>query len=130
MIAPGIPKNFNTENELFAKHCQQIKDGTLILPEESPQSPNIKKDQVVDMKFECVTDLATSWKYFNNRVQTLEMFNEMFGKEGKAVLKDSMTNAWTFEKANKSYNYFKNEVLVENKQMDKDIHVCGADGAL
>tara|TARA_B110001450_G_C17251277_1_gene331640 strand:+ start:256 stop:459 length:204 start_codon:yes stop_codon:yes gene_type:complete len=67
------------------------------------------------MKFECVTDLATSWKYLTNRVQTLEMFNEMFGKEGKAVLKDSMTNAWTFEKSDKSYNYFKNEVLVENK---------------
>jgi hypothetical protein len=47
----------------------------------------------------------------------LEMFNG--AEDGKGVVIDSMTNAWTFEKTDangaKSYNYFKNEVLVENK---------------
>jgi hypothetical protein len=83
---------------------------------EEPRSPKIMKDLVIDMNFECVTDLETSWKYFTHRVQTLEMFNG--AEDGKGVVKDSMINAWTFEKTDteglKSHNYFKNEVLVEN----------------
>ena len=117
VIADGIAKNVKTENDLMSKHCQQIKDGTMTLPEDVARIPKIKKDMVVDMNFECVTDLATSWKYFTNRVQTLEMFNG--AEDGKGVVKDSMSNAWTFEKTDaegaKSHNKFKNEVLVENK---------------
>ena len=52
------------------------------------------------------------------------MFNG--AEDGKGIVKDDFKNAWTFEKTDddgqKSHNYFKNEVLVENKQMDKDIH--------
>ena len=85
MICAGISKNVDTENGVGAKFCQQIKDGTLILPEDAPQSPKIKKDLIVDRNFECVTDLATTWKYFTNRVQALEMFDAAGG-----VVKDSM----------------------------------------
>ena len=51
------------------------------------------------------------------------MFNG--AEDGKGIVKDETPNSWTFEKTDengaKSHNYFKNEVLVESKQMDKDI---------
>ena len=83
----------------------------------------IKKDLIVDMNFEVVTDLVTTWKYNINRKQMMEMFNGC--EDGKAIVKDEAANSWTFEKTDekgaKSHNYFMNEVLVENKQFDKDI---------
>ena len=80
----------------------------------------IKKDLIVDMNFEVVTDLVTTWKYNINRKQMMEMFNGC--EDGKAIVKDETANSWTFEKTDengaKSHNFFMNEVLVENKQMD------------
>ena len=76
------------------------------------------------MNFVVVTDLETTWKYNINRQQMLEMFDG--AEDGKGIVKDSNINSWTFEKTaadgSKSHNYFKNEVLVENKRMDKDYH--------
>ena len=92
--------------------------------------PMIKKDLIVDMNFEVVTDLETTWKYNINRKQMLEMFNG--AEDGKGIVKDETANSWTFEKTDdkglKSHNYFKNEVLVTNKQMDKDIHFYDENG--
>ena len=85
--------------------------------------PMIQKDLIVDMSFEVVTDLETTWKYNINRKQMLEMFNGC--EDGKAIVKDENANSWTFEKTDengaKSHNYFMNEVCIENKQFDKDI---------
>jgi len=127
-IAGFLPKGVVHENEIVQKYCQMIKDGEFNLPEDVPQSPTIMKDLVVDMNFEVVTDLATTWKYNINRKQMLEMFNG--AEDGKGVVKDSNSNSWTFEKTaadgSKSHIYFKNEVLVENKQMEKDLHFYDA----
>ena len=83
----------------------------------------IQKDLIVDMSFEVVTDLETTWKFIINRKKLLHVFNGC--EEGKAIVKDENANSWTVEKTDengaKSHNYFMNEVLVENKQMDFDI---------
>jgi len=131
-IANFLPKGVVHENEVVQKYLKMIKDGEFTLPEDGPRSPKIMKDLIVDMNFEVVTDLATTWKYNINRTQMLEMFNG--AEDGKGVVKDSTANSWTFEKTDengaKSHNYFKNEVLVENKQMDKDIHFHDEKGNL
>ena len=55
-------------------------------------------------------------------------------ENGKGVVLDSLPTSWTFEKTaangEKSRINFMNEVLVKNKQMDKDIHFYDAKGAL
>jgi len=109
-------------------YCKKIKEGSFTLPEEGPRAPKIKKDFVVDMKFEVVTDLETTWKYNINRTCMLEMFNG--AEDGKGVVKDDAKDSWTFEKTaangEKSHIYFKNEVLVKNKQFSKDLHFYDA----
>jgi len=67
-----------------------------LLPAKKVFPPKIKKDLIVDMEFEVVTDVETTWKYMINRKQMLEMFNG--AEDGKGVVKDSIANAWTFEK--------------------------------
>jgi hypothetical protein len=73
-----------------------IKAGTFTLPADAPRIPKMTKDLIIDMKFEVVTDLETTYKYNINRTQMLEMFDG--AEDGKGILKDSAENSWTFEK--------------------------------
>ena len=74
----------------------------------------------MDVNFEVVTDLATTWKYNINRKQMLVMIPS--AGDGKGVVKDDAKDSWTVEKTAddgaKSHIYFKNEVLVKNKQSE------------
>jgi len=74
----------------------------------------------MDTKFEVVTDLETTWKYIINRTQMLEMMPG--AEDGKGVVKDDAKDSFTIEKTAddgaKSHIYFKNEVLVKNKQSE------------
>ena len=112
-----------------------IKDGEFTLPESPiPKAtvgpPMAKKDLVIDMNFEVVTDVETTYKYNKHRKQMLEMFSGC--EDGKGILKDETENSWTFEKTeengSKVHYFFKNEVLVENKQMDKDLTIQDENG--